>query len=196
MTTLIEALDLGPDKVRVGIISAGGPRSWQAFRRCEGGAASGFGDCNIQVVLPMTNDRYSALNAVDNMRWPGAPPYESGALALAANMLSQQGRHTALSVALVISRGRPQSMSRTMEEATKLRKQARALWVLAGRGVKPKEAAELASVPKRDNVLLAVPSRQRKFNRMIEMKQVSEVISAMCPVVAPPKRKKKRRWRR
>jgi len=188
VTTLIEALDLGPDKVRVGIISAGGPRSWSAFRRCEGGAASGFGDCNIQVVLPMTTDRYEALTAVDNMRWPGAPPYESGALALANNMLSQQGRHTALSVALVISRGKPQSMSRTKEEANKLREQARVIWVLAGRGLKPKEAAELASNPRRDNVLLAVPPRRRKAHRMTEVKQVSEVVSVMCPVVAPPKK--------
>lgn len=192
VTKLIEALDLGPDKVRVGVISAGGPRSWMAFRRCERGAATGFGDCNIRVVLPMTSDRYSALTAVDSMRWPGAPPYESGALAMAANMLSQQGRHTAQSVALVMSRGKPQSMSRTKEEATKLRKQARVMWVLAGRGLKPKEAALLASTPRRDNVLLPKKPRRRRARRGTEVKQVSEIVSVMCPVVTPPKKRRER----
>jgi len=174
---LIGALDLGADEARVGVILAGGPARWEAFRRCESGSAEAFPSCNVRLVLPLSADRAAASQALEVLQWPAAPAYTAGALSLAANLLSQQGRQDAASLVLVLARGRPQSASRTAEEAGSLRRRARVLWLLLADGLKPAEAGRWASQPPRENVLLAPGPRPASA-------RLAELLPAICPALA------------
>eukprot|EP00747_Dinoflagellata_sp_TGD_P216401 gnl/TRDRNA2_/TRDRNA2_88942_c0_seq1.p1 gnl/TRDRNA2_/TRDRNA2_88942_c0~~gnl/TRDRNA2_/TRDRNA2_88942_c0_seq1.p1 ORF type:complete len:725 (-),score=158.82 gnl/TRDRNA2_/TRDRNA2_88942_c0_seq1:198-2204(-) len=176
---LIKSLGVAKDKTSVAVALTSGPKTWNAYKKCEQGGKAAPTECNVKLSLALTDDAAGAAGAVDSLSWPGAPSYTSGALSVAANAL-QSGRAQAESIVLVVAAGPPLSFKRTLMESQRLRKRARLMWVLVGNeGVPVKKAVKWASRPARDNVF-----EVGRFKALEEASKVSEVVSAMCPTVA------------
>lgn len=168
-------LPLTSSQVRVALISAGGPTSWNSFLQCEAGTS--MDACNVKLELSFTSVVSAATSAVDSMQWPGAPSHVAGGLSLAATALVEQGRPNAHSAIIVLARGQPLSIFGTGYEAKHIRDQTRLLWVLTSPDIPVHEVEGWASRPVHDNILHTTLAATRRGA------EVSDVLSAVCPVV-------------
>jgi hypothetical protein len=186
---LMKAMGLG--KSRVALVLAGGPKTWKHYEKCknEGSSVDALKSCNVAVKLSFSAVEGDVLQAVDQSDPLGGPAYTAGALSLASNQVdgSQPG---ADAVVLVLAHGRPLSESRTEDEAKRIRKKARLMWLVVGgdtakspikssRVLSRQLASSWASRPISDNFFEA-PS----FKELQSSKRISELVSAMCPALA------------
>lgn len=174
---LITNLQLGVDKAQVAVVTMSGPTTWNAYKSCESEAEGLLANCGVHLSIPFSSDPATTSAAVSALAFPGNAAYASGALSLANSALIG-GRQDAQGTVLVVSHGQPLSKSRTADQAEKLRAKSRLMWLLVGDGVTVTEAAEWASRPARDNVL-----RAKDATELAAVPKVSEVVSAVCPVL-------------
>jgi len=181
----VSALDMAADKVQLGLVVAGGPANWDAYKGCLAG--SSLTGCNVRLALQLSADGSAANTAVSGLKWPGSPADVSGALSVAGAALAQEGRQDAEQIVLVMTRGRPLSRSRTALAASSLRRAGRRVaWLLLADGMNQEDIAQWASQPTRDNVFLVTPKAGAVKGQVTIEKpktKISELLTALCPSV-------------
>lgn len=191
VTSIVKSLHLSSVGSRAALVLAGGPTNWTNFEKCKlaGSSEDALTSCNVALKLAMSSEEAAATQAIDNLVLAGGPAYTAGALSLAAHQ-TEQTRQEATSVVLVVGHARPLSESRTEDEATRIKEKSRLMWMVVGgsefdkdpiagsRVLSAKQTASWASRPYSDNVFEAAD-----YASLNSPAKVSEVVSAICPIV-------------
>lgn len=189
MQALVKALDVGADNTQVALVVAGGVPSFEAYERCLQGGT--LGDCNVKLAMPLSSDAAGVSLVLNTLTWSGGPGHLAGALAHAGAVLGQMGRKGVPPVVLVVTHGRPLSISRTLMAADALRPTVRVAWLLVGEDAPKEEATKWASQPTRDNVLQitsppGLAPGSGSGGRLAVPGRISQIIAAICPKVTVP----------
>jgi len=158
----------------------GGPRYWSDFDACTGHLTAGQTPPNMETTCGLTwvnhfsTDSAAIASGIEGLTWPRSTTFTSGALASAANELSN-GRADAQSVVFVITDGRPLRRSNTREQSRLLRERARLIWIPVTRFAPINDVQRWASRPTRDNVI-AVDD----FATLSQTSTVNELVAAAC----------------
>jgi len=171
---------LDPAQVQVAVQIFSGPSNWAAYQRCTGvspDAPDMIKDCMIEWVNHFSNDTKKIVAAVDALKFPASTTLTSVALAEAASELVN-GREDANSIVVVVTDGQPLSHERTKTAAERLMAKARVVWVPVGSAAPLEMIEELASLPKKENVV-KIPS----LGYLAWRKYVNDLIVQTCPEI-------------
>lgn len=161
----------------------GGPRYWSDFSSCTGHLTAGQTPpdmatvCGLSWVSHFSTDSAAIQTAIEGLTWPQSTTFTSGALALAANELSN-GREDAQSIVFVITDGRPLRRSATRQQAERLRERARLVWIPVTSRAPINQVEQWASSPVRENVIVV-----DDFATLGEVSTINELVSSTCPNV-------------
>merc|ERR1719420_151439 len=161
----------------------GGPRYWSDFHACTGALTAGqtppdmATTCGLSWVSHFSTDSTEISNAIQALTWPQSTTFTSGALAAAANELSN-GRADAQSIVFVITDGRPLRRSNTRAQSRLLRQKARLIWIPVTKFAPLSDVRRWASRPARDNVIVV-----DDFETLSEQSTVNDLVASSCPNV-------------
>merc|ERR1719387_3037010 len=168
---------------KVAVELFGGPRYWSDYDACTGHLTAGqtppdmASVCGLSWVSHFSTDSAAIASAIEGLTWPRSTTFTSGALALAANELSN-GRAEAQSIVFVITDGRPLRWTNTRAQARLLRQKARLIWVPVTKFAPLDDVRKWASRPVRDNVIVV-----DDFATLAEQSTVNDMVSSTCPNV-------------
>lgn len=181
---LLRSFEGSDTGVKVALELFSGPTNWKSYKKCTGvkgaPAPDMEKDCKILWVSHFTNDTVGLADKVNALKFPRATTLTSVALAEAEAELVY-GREEANSVVVVVTDGKPMSKRRTKVAAHNLKSKARVVWVPIGPGAPTELIEELASLPKRENVI-RIPS----FYELKYTTGSNRVIAQSCPLLMNP----------
>jgi len=135
--------------------------------------------CGIEWVSLFTNDSETLQETLTtDMEWPQSTTLTSVALGQAENMLVQ-GRETANSVVIVVTDGKPMSQRNTKSASQKLQEKAKVVWIPVGNSAPIELIMELASLPKKENVI-----QISNFEQLEQDGTINDIVSTSCPVLS------------
>lgn len=117
--------------VHLSVLLFSGPSSLEALNNCTGenpDSNPSPADCGLEWVTRDEEDMTKVGPAIDAIEWPAGGTYTSLALAEATSQLVS-GRPDAESVVVVVTDGKPASISRTTRASNELKEKARVVWV-------------------------------------------------------------------
>lgn len=176
---VIGAMTGGDDKVQVGVILFGGPRTKVAYEKCtsspDGTPPNMKDECGIEVVSHLTKNTADLVPIVEALSWPKSTTLTSVALTLAQNELGL-GRSDSQSLVVVITDGKPLSTHKTRAAARKLRRKSRLMWLAVTANAPLKDIRNWASNPVSENVM-----RIENFDELKAVSTLSTVMADVCP---------------
>mmetsp|Transcript_139239 Transcript_139239/g.445052 ORF Transcript_139239/g.445052 Transcript_139239/m.445052 type:complete len:850 (-) Transcript_139239:76-2625(-) len=178
VTNLISSLQGGEEEVKVALQLFSGPSTTENYKKCTGGGGDTpklKEDCGIQWVQHFTSDTSAVAKEVEGLAWPAASTLTSMALAEADAELTY-GREDASSIVVVITDGQPMSHTRTLQAAELLKRKARIIWVPVGSDAPMDLIRELASLPKKENMI-----HIKSFSQLSQPLWANKIISHACP---------------
>jgi len=180
---LISNLEGSDDHVHVALQVFSGPTTWDNYYKCigQGDAPDMEQDCHISWISHFTNETLRVAQLVWDLEFPSATTLTSVALAEAESELIN-GREDAASIVVVVTDGKPMSVSKTLEAADALKQKARVIWVPVGASAPMEMIEELASLPKEENII-----HIDDFGLMSLKFFSNKVIAHSCPELAPRK---------
>lgn len=157
----------------------GGPQDKQAYDRCVGPSTDVDleADCGIRWVEHFTNNTVQAANSIRQVRFPASSTFTSMAL-MSASAELMLGRKDAQPIVIVITDGHPINKLRTELASTKVKTQARLIWVPVTSSAPLDEVEKWASSPASDNVVEVV-----SYDDLGKPATLNRIIADTCPEV-------------
>jgi len=185
---IIDSLNMGNNSVMLSVMLFSGPRTWDEMYKCRDGITTDLSKCGVKWAtgdseLKWTADKWDAIKRLTALEWPEGGTLTGLALGEAKNELGN-GRRDVPSTVVVITDGKPNYPSKTMEAARSLRETARLIWVPVGLSVKSSDFDGLSSWPPEENIL--PNSEQTPVKNLDELELPSfpnMIIENLCPEI-------------
>lgn len=170
----------GP-KVNMAFQQFSGPISWPNYKKCTSSDPETKvdleKDCGIKWISHFTDDLKELKETVKNMEWMKGTTLTASALAESMSELTYS-RKDANSLVIVITDGKPMSVTRTGKMAKRLQQKARLMWVPVGANTPKDLMRKWASKPASDNLIEVLD-----FASMPKPFTLNTVISSACPKI-------------
>jgi hypothetical protein len=174
---LANSFQTGEDGAQLAALLFSGPSDLPTYHKCKNGSANILTDCKIKWVNHFTSDASTVASNIQSLAQPKGGAYTSMALATAATEMIS-GRSNANSLLLTITASKSLDKEKTARVAKRLMKHYRLMWVPVAHAVSLSTVKELASIPKRNNVV-AVNS----FTDLTAQDTINKIIANACPKV-------------
>jgi len=176
---LVEAMDFGATKVKMAVQLFSGPKNVEMYHKCTDStlktSVNMETDCGLKWISHLSTEVQVVTNKVSQMQWPATSTFTSAALSMAeAEFL--HGRPDAQRLVIVITDGKPMSLTQTQDAADSLRKRARLMWVPVTKWAPIKDLELWASPPIHDNLI-----EVEGFSTLEQVATVDKIIGSMCP---------------
>jgi hypothetical protein len=174
---LVNAFSTGADGAQLATLLFSGPKDLATYHACKNGSANLDTKCKITWVEHFTSDASALAGKIQALTQPKGSTYTSMALATAATEMIS-GRSSAGSLLLTITASKSLDKQKTTRVAKRLMKRYRLLWVPVTHAVPISTVKELASMPKRNNVLAV-----NTFADLTAQDTINKIIANACPTV-------------